>query len=57
MHTDTASQLIVLSDLENDFVNPHDAAHNINGLVVRSMDDRTFLRDAHHPHVHASASS
>ena len=34
-HRAIASQLILLSDLENDFINPHDAAHNTNAWVVR----------------------
>ena len=29
-----APQLIVLSDLENDFMNPHDAARKLNRFVV-----------------------
>ncbi len=28
-------KLIQLSDLENDFINPHDAARNFNKVVVR----------------------
>lgn len=30
-------QLIQLSDLESDFINPHDATRNINWVVVRHM--------------------
>ena len=33
--TRRASQLISLSDLENDFINPHDASAQINAWVVR----------------------
>lgn len=29
-------QLIQLSDLECDFINPHDASRNINSVVVSS---------------------
>jgi hypothetical protein len=31
-------QLIKLSDLENDFINPHDATNSINAWVVRMHD-------------------
>ena len=36
-HTRRASQLISLSDLENDFINPHDASAQINAWVVRNQ--------------------
>lgn len=32
-------QLIQLSDLENDFINPHDAARNINWVVVSAVQN------------------
>ena len=32
----TSLQLISLSDLENDFINPHDASASVNALVVRT---------------------
>ena len=31
------TQLITLSDLENDFINPHDCAKRVNRLVVRTL--------------------
>lgn len=30
-------QLIQLSDLESDFINPHDATRNMNWVVVRLL--------------------
>lgn len=33
--TSLALQLIKISDLENDFINPHDATNSINAWVVR----------------------
>ena len=33
-----ALQLIKISDLENDFINPHDATNSINAWVVRMCE-------------------
>lgn len=41
IHRHFAAQLIKLSDLENDFINPHDATSSINAWVVR-MTARRF---------------
>ena len=40
----TMYSLISLSDLENDFVNPHDSSVSINRWVVRSACRYVFLR-------------
>ena len=32
--------MIKLSDLENDFINPHDATTSVNAFVVRPSADR-----------------
>lgn len=36
-------QLISLSDLENDFVNPHDASAALNKWTVRSLSGRLCM--------------
>lgn len=40
-----AAQLIKLSDLENDFINPHDATSSINAWVVRMTARRLYVPD------------
>jgi len=42
-----ASQLISLSDLENDFINPHDASAQINAWVVRYDPNLPSRNDLH----------
>ena len=46
-HSRRALQLISLSDLENDFINPHDASAQINAWVVRCKSRRAVHRDPH----------
>ena len=36
-------QLITLSDLENDFINPHDSSASLNQWVVRNSTGTAFV--------------
>lgn len=53
-HVYTLLQLIKLSDLENDFINPHDATSSINAWVVRfvsSSYSRQTMQMCPHPEL------